>query len=226
MSVLIVDDEPAIVEVLRTYLRDEGFRVHEARDGDEALQAVQRERLDVVLLDLSLPSISGVEVFREIRHTSDLPVIMVTARVSEVDKVVGLELGADDYIGKPFSPREVVARIKAVLRRTNRPWPTPLSVERFGDIEFDRVGHEVRRSGQPVNVTPTEFRILRALIDNAGRPFTRAQLLDAISDDELDIYDRTLDRHIANVRQKLEADPTHPKFIVTVFGIGYKFVSS
>lgn len=224
-SVLIVDDEPAIVEILSTYLRDEGFRVFAAHDGDEALRSVERERPDIVLLDLSLPTISGVEVFRTIRKDSDIPVIMVTSRVDEIDRVVGLELGADDYIGKPFSPREVVARVKTVLRRSNGRQTNASSVQRFGDIEFDRAGHEVRRAGRPVNVTPTEFRILRTLIDHAGRTFTRAQLLDAVTDDQLDIYDRTLDRHIANVRQKLEADPTHPKHIVTVFGVGYKFVS-
>jgi two-component system alkaline phosphatase synthesis response regulator PhoP len=223
-SVLIVDDEPAIVEILSRYLRDEGFQVHIAHDGDEALRVVARERPDLVLLDLSLPTMSGVEVFRAIRADSDMPVIMVTSRVNEIDRVVGLELGADDYIGKPFSPREVVARVKTVLRRTNGRRATQAGVQRFGDIEFDRVGHEVRRAGRPVNVTPTEFRILRTLIDHAGRTFTRAQLLDAVTDDQLDIYDRTLDRHIANVRQKLEADPTHPKHIVTVFGVGYKFV--
>jgi two-component system alkaline phosphatase synthesis response regulator PhoP len=223
-SVLIVDDEPAIVEILSTYLRDEGFNVHVAHDGDEALRVVERERPDLVLLDLSLPTMSGVEVFRAIRTDSDLPVIMVTSRVNEIDRVVGLELGADDYIGKPFSPREVVARVKTVLRRTNGRRSGPAGVQRFGDIEFDRVGHEVRRAGRAINVTPTEFRILRTLIDHAGRTFTRAQLLDAVTDDQLDIYDRTLDRHIANVRQKLEPDPTHPRHIVTVFGVGYKFV--
>jgi DNA-binding response OmpR family regulator len=223
-NVLIVDDETAIVEVLSTYLDDEGFRVSVARDGEEAVRAVRRERPDLVLLDLSLPAMSGIEVFRAIRDDSDIPVIMVTSRVNEVDRVVGLELGADDYIGKPFSPREVVARVKAVLRRTSGRRATASGVQRFGEIEFDRNGHEVRRAGQPINVTPTEFRILKALIDHAGRTFTRAQLLDAITEDQLDIYDRTLDRHIANVRQKLEPDPTHPKHIVTVFGVGYKFV--
>jgi two-component system alkaline phosphatase synthesis response regulator PhoP len=225
-NVLIVDDEPAIVEILSTYLRDEGFHVDGAGDGEEALRSVRREHPDIVLLDLSLPTISGVEVFREIRRASDIPVIMVTSRVNEVDRVVGLELGADDYVGKPFSPREVVARVKAVLRRTNGRRGPPLGVQRFGDIEFDPNGHEVRRGGQPVNVTPTEFRILKALIDHAGRTFTRAQLLDAITEDQLDIYDRTLDRHIANVRQKLEPDPARPRQIVTVFGVGYKFVES
>lgn len=224
-SVLVVDDEPAIVEVLSTYLRDEGFAVHVAYDGEEALRAVRRERPDLVLLDLSLPKISGAEVFREIRRDSEIPVIMVTSRVNEVDRVVGLELGADDYIGKPFSPREVVARVKTVLRRTHQRSERPSDVQRFGDIEFDRVGHEVRRAGRPVNVTPTEFRILETLIDHPGRTFTRAQLLDALTDKQLDIYDRTLDRHIANVRQKLEADPAHPHYVVTVFGVGYKFVA-
>jgi DNA-binding response OmpR family regulator len=225
-SVLVVDDEPAIVDILSTYLRDEGFVVHAAGDGDEALRIVQRERPNLVLLDLALPTMSGVDVFREIRADSDVPVIMVTSRVNEIDRVVGLELGADDYIGKPFSPREVVARVKTVLRRTNGRRAIPSAVQYFGDIEFDQAGHEVRRAGQRVNVTPTEFRILKALIDHAGRTFTRAALLDAITEDQLDIYDRTLDRHIANVRQKLEADPTRPKHIITVFGVGYKFVGS
>lgn len=223
-SVLIVDNEPAMVDELGIHLRDEGFRVSVARDGDEALRTLQREHPDIVLLDVSLPAMSGVEVFREIRQESDIPVIMVTSRTSEIDKIVSLELGADDYIGKPFRPREVVARIKAVLRRANGRRAPASGVQRFGDIEFDRNGHEVRRGGRPVKVTPTEFRILKALIDHAGHTFTRAQLLDAITDDQLDIYDRTLDRHIANVRHKLEADPTHPKHIVTVFGVGYRFV--
>ena len=225
LRVLIVEDEPAIVEVLSAYLRDEGFAVSIARDGAEALRSLQRERPDLVLLDLSLPIVSGLDVFRQIKRDSDIPVIMVTARVNEVDRIVGLELGADDYIGKPFSPREVVARVKTVLRRTHTRTVAPCGVQRFGEIEFDRIGHEVRRAGRPVNVTPMEFRILETLIGNAGRAFSRAQLLDALSGDQLDVYDRTLDRHIANVRQKLETDPAHPKHIVTVFGIGYKFVA-
>jgi DNA-binding response OmpR family regulator len=225
-SVLIVDNEPAIVEMLRSYLRDEGFDVHVARDGDQALHIVLSEHPDLVLLDPVLALLSGAEVFREIRKHANTPVIMVTSRVNEVDRIVGLELGADDYIGKPFSPREVVARVKAVLRRTNGRLTAPSGIEHFGDIEFDRLGHEVRRAGRPVNVTPMEFRILKTLIDHPGRTFTRAQLLDAITDDQLDIYDRTLDRHIANVRRKLEADPTHPKHVVTVFGVGYKFVAA
>jgi DNA-binding response OmpR family regulator len=223
-SVLIVDDEPGIVDILRTYLDDEGFRVATARDGDEALRIFRRQSLDLVVLDLSLPTISGIEVLRAIRADSDVPIIVCTSRVNEIDTVVGLELGADDYIGKPFSPREFVARVKAVLRRTRGRRSAHAGVVRFGNVEFDRAGREVRRGGEPVNVTPTEFRILRALIENAGRTLTRAQLLDAVSADQLDMYDRTLDRHIANVRQKLEDDPTLPKHVVTVFGVGYKFI--
>ena len=225
VNVLIVDDEPEIVDILRAYLHDEGFGVCVAYDGEEALRLVQHERPDLVLLDLSLPTVSGLEVFREIRRDGDIPVIMVTARVNEVDRVVGLELGADDYIGKPFSSREVVARVKAVLRRSNGRSKRS-GIVRFGDIEVDRVGHEVRRAGVAINITPMEFRILETLIAHAGRAFTRAQLLDALSDDELDVFDRTLDRHIANIRQKLERDPAHPVYVVTVFGVGYKFAGS
>jgi DNA-binding response OmpR family regulator len=205
-------------------LRDEGFRVHTAYDGEDGLRTALREHPDIVLLDLSLPKMSGVEVFRELRRDSDVPVIMVTSRVNEVDRVVGLELGADDYIGKPFSPREVVARVKTVLRRTSARTTGNAHVQRFGEIELDRIGHEVRRHGAIVNVTPMEFRILDTLAGSPGRTFTRAQLLDAVATDGLDVYDRTLDRHIANLRQKIEADPSHPKHVVTVYGVGYKFV--
>jgi two-component system response regulator RegX3 len=225
-SVLIVNDEPATTDVLRAFLHSEGFGVHVAGSGDEARRSIARAQPDLVLLDLSLPTMSGVAVFHAIRARADIPVIMVTGRVDEIDTIVGLELGADDAIGKPFHPREVVARVKAVLRRTSGQRPAPPVIARFGDIEFDISGHEVRRAGRPINVTPTEFRILKALISGAGRAFTRAQLLDAITDDRLDIYDRTLDRHIANVRHKIEPDPTHPTHIVTVFGVGYKFVGT
>ena len=223
--VLVVEDQAELVDVLRSYLLDEGFSVDVARDGEAALRALRLQRPDLVLLDLTLPLLSGIEVFRAIRRDSDIPVIMVTARVSEIDRIVGLELGADDYIGKPFSPREVVARVKAVLRRANSRGPAPAGVVCFGPIEFDRLGHEVRRDGDAVNVTPMEFRILDTLIAHAGYALTRTQLLDALSGDRLDVFDRTLDRHIANLRHKLEPDPAHPRYVVTVFGIGYKFVA-
>ena len=225
--VLIVDDEPGIVDVLATYLRDENFDVHVAFDGEEALLRYAELAPDIVLLDLKLPKKSGIEVYREIRRESDTPVIMITSRIDEIDRIVGLELGADDYIAKPFSPREVVARVKSVLRRVKRAsGPQPLKPQRFGDIELDREGHEVRRSGSVLKLTPMEFRILDTLATHPGRTFTRAQILDAVSSDDLDVYDRTLDRHIANLRHKVEADVTHPRHIVTVFGIGYKLVEA
>jgi DNA-binding response OmpR family regulator len=225
--VLIVDDESAIVDVLAAYLRDEHFDVQVAYNGDEAIARFRESQPDIVLLDLKLPKRSGIDVFREIRSISDAPVIMITSRVDEVDRIVGLEIGADDYIGKPFSPREVVARVKTVLRRVNRTSVArPNRAQRFGEIELDRDGHEVRRAGAALRLTPTEFRILDTLAGHPGRAFTRAQLLDAVSTDELDVFDRTLDRHIANLRHKVEPDASHPRHIITVFGVGYKFVEN
>jgi DNA-binding response OmpR family regulator len=226
-SILVVDDEPQIVEVLERYLSDEGYTVYKAYDGAAAVRVAASEKPTLILLDLKLPGMNGFEVFREIRNDSSVPIIMLTSRGEEVDRVVGLELGADDYITKPFSPREVVARIKAVLRRIQTP-PAPagaldqVAIIRNGDIEIDAQDHEVRVRGKVVSLTPTEFRILELLAANPGRTFTRAQLLDKIKGDELEIYDRTLDRHVANLRHKIEADPASPRYVVTVFGVGYK----
>jgi len=227
--VLVVDDEPAIRDVVAQYLRDEGFVVDEAGDGLAALERAAANPPDLLILDLNLPHLSGVEVFRRLRESSDVPVIMLTSRVNEVDRVVGLELGADDYVGKPFSPRELVARVKTVLRRSSRPavdahaGGEPPQI--VGDIEIDRVGHEVRIRGEAVALTPMEYRILEVLSSNLGRAFSRDQLLDKIATDGGGhVFDRTLDRHIANLRQKLERDPSHPRYIVTVFGLGYKLV--
>ncbi len=227
--VLVVDDEPAIRDVVAQYLRDEGFIVDEAGDGLAALERVAANPPDLLVLDLNLPHLSGVEVFRRLRESSDVPVIMLTSRVNEVDRVVGLELGADDYVGKPFSPRELVARIKTVLRRSSRHAVDAQaggeSPQRVGEIEIDRVGHEVRIRGEVVALTPMEYRILEVLSSNLGRAFSRDQLLDKIATDGgAHVFDRTLDRHIANLRQKLERDPSHPRYIVTVFGLGYKLV--
>jgi DNA-binding response OmpR family regulator len=225
--VLIVDDEPAIVDVLSTYLRDDNFDVHVAYDGDEALARFAALRPDIVLLDLRLPKKSGIDVYHEIARGSQTPVIMITSRTDEIDRIIGLELGADDYIAKPFSPREVVARVKSVLRRVNRSTAAPpAKPQRFGEIELDRQAHEARRAGRLLKLTPMEFRILSTLAAHPGRTFTRAQLLDAVTKDEPDVYDRTLDRHIANLRHKVESDAGHPRHIVTVFGVGYKFVEA
>lgn len=228
-TVLLVDDEPQILEVLERYLSDEGFVVHKAHDGPGAIRVATAEKPDLIVLDLKLPGMTGFEVFREIRTTSQVPVIMLTSRTEEVDRVVGLELGADDYITKPFSPREVVARIRAVLRRAHGAAANPggrseqtSDAIRAGDIEIDPQAHEVRVHGASIALTPTEFRILELLAANPGRTFTRTQLLDRIKGDELEIYDRTLDRHVANLRHKIESDPANPRYIVTVFGVGYK----
>ncbi len=224
--VLVVDDEPALVEILSAYLRDEGFRVVEAADGRAAIAVARAENPDIILLDLNLPLLSGVEAFRAIRARSNVPVIMLTSRVNEVDRIVGLELGADDYVSKPFSPREVVARVKAVLRRARpagAPFGADRDVQRIGPIEIDRSAHEVRRRGVNVELTPTEFRVFETLAANVGHALTREQILEHISTDG-DIYDRTLDRHVANLRHKIEDEPGRPRLVLTVVGVGYKLV--
>jgi two-component system, OmpR family, response regulator RegX3 len=223
-TVLVVDDEPALVDVLEQYLRDEGFAVVRAVDGPAALELFERRRPDLVLLDINLPGFPGTEVLRRMRSVRDVPVIMLTGRVDEIDRVVGLELGADDYVGKPFSPREVVARVKSVLRRSGRSAAPPSSHERrVGEITIDSVAHEVRVAGKPVTLTPTQFKILDVLSSHVGQTLTRDQLLERISADG-DVFDRTLDRHIANLRARIEPDPGNPRYIVTVFGVGYKMV--
>ena len=230
-KILVVDDEPQIVEILERYLTDEGFAVRRAFDGAQAVELQQTELPDLIILDLKMPVMHGFDAFREIRSRSEVPIIMLTSRGEEVDRVVGLELGADDYIAKPFSPREVVARVKTVLRRVSdgaahgaqsgapAALQTPVQI---GDLEIDSSEHEVRLRGEPVHLTPTEFRILEVLVTSPGRTFTRAQLLDQVKGDDLEIFDRTLDRHIANLRHKIEEDATKPRYVVTVFGVGYK----
>ena len=237
-KVLIVDDEPQIVEVLERYLADEGFAVQHAHDGLAAVEQFRQQQPDLVLLDLKLPGMSGLEAFREMRSHGDVPIIMLTSRTDELDKILGLELGADDYIGKPFSPREVVARVKTVLRRAapetsqassdgalssgTAAHRTAEPVIRVGELEIDPEAHEVRIAGHEINLTPTEFRILEVLAENPGRAFTRSQLLDKTKAESLEVFDRTLDRHIANLRHKIERDPAHPQYVLTVFGVGYK----
>jgi DNA-binding response OmpR family regulator len=231
-TILVVDDEPALVEVLEAYLRDEGFAVLRAGDGRSAVEIALGERPDLVLLDLNLPRLSGLEVFRQIRAQFDVPIIMLTARSDEVDRIVGLELGADDYVSKPYSPREVVARVKTVLRRRGGP---PASVEEaarkeqhelrsVGDLMVDRTAHEVTRGGEAITLTPTEYRLLGIFLDHPGRVFSRNHLIELISGDGSEVFDRTLDRHVANLRAKIEVDSQHPQCIVTVYGVGYKLV--
>jgi DNA-binding response OmpR family regulator len=222
---LIVDDEEKIVEILSRYLQDEGFVVTAAYDGAEALKIALVDNYDVILLDLNLPRLSGVEVFKAIRKVSDVPILMVTSRDDPVDRIVGLELGADDYVSKPFNPREVVARVKNILSRVDRkPAVTRVAhdVQRVGDLEIDRTGHEVQLRGERIKLTPMEYRILDTLLRNAGAALTRAQLLEAVNVDSTDVFDRTLDKHIANLRNKIGDDPNRPRYVLTVHGVGYK----
>jgi two-component system, OmpR family, response regulator RegX3 len=223
-KVLIVDDERSLLDVLGQYLQDEGFEVLRASDGPTAVELFSTRHPDLVVLDLNLPGLPGTEVLKRIRAERDVPIIMLTARTDEIDRVVGLELGADDYIGKPFSPREVVARVKSVLRRSERAEREASATERqIGAITIDNVAHEVRVDGKPVTLTPTQFKILDVLASHVGQTLTRDQLLEYVGADG-DVFDRTLDRHIANLRARIEPDPTRPRYIVTVFGVGYKMV--
>jgi DNA-binding response OmpR family regulator len=221
-TILVVDDEREIVDLLRSYLERDGYRVLAAYDGRQALEIARREHPDLMILDLMLPEVDGWEVCRQVRATSPMPIIMLTARDEETDKLVGLELGADDYITKPFSPREVVARVRAVLRRASGEGPPPVKIV-VGDVEIDPSRFEVRRGGEVIHLTPTEFKLLEVLARNPGRTFTRLQLIDQVHGYAFEGYERTIDAHVKNLRQKLEPDPRHPRYILTVYGVGYKF---
>ena len=223
--VLIVDDEQNLVDLVRGYLEREGFEVSSAHDGPSAVEAARNSRPELVVLDLMLPGFDGLEVCRRIRQFSDAYVLMLTARTDEVDRVVGLEVGADDYLGKPFSPRELVARVKAMLRRprggssATAGLPVP---RRFGELTIDAVRHEITLGNTPVSVTAREFALLLALAEQPGRVFTRSQLLEHAWGSGY--YDEHLiDVHIANLRQKIELDPAHPVYVETVRGVGYRF---
>ena len=218
--ILVVDDEPQIVDLLRSYLRRDGFTVEQAMDGEAALAAFGRLRPDLVILDLMLPKVDGREVCRRIRDASHTPIIMLTARDEETDKLLGLELGADDYITKPFSPREVVARVRAVLRRGTR---EATDLVRAGDLTIDLRAHEVSLQGRRVELTPTEFRLLEILAGHPNQVFTRMQLIDRVQGHAFDGYERTVDAHVKNLRGKVEPDPRNPRYIMTVYGVGYKF---
>lgn len=219
-KILVVDDEPQIVGLLRSYLERDGFDVTEAADGEAALTAFSGLRPDLVILDLMLPRLDGREVCRRIREAAHTPIIMLTARDEETDKLLGLELGADDYITKPFSPREVVARVRAVLRRGT--WGAA-DVIRTGDLVINLRAHEVSLQGRRLDLTPTEFRLLETLAGHPNQVFTRMQLIDRVQGHAFEGYERTVDAHIKNLRGKVEPDPKNPRFILTVYGIGYKF---
>jgi DNA-binding response OmpR family regulator len=224
-TILVVDDEPKIVELVEDYLKQAGFRVVTARDGHTALSVARNERPDLVILDLMLPGgIDGLDVCRVLRQDQLLrgvPVIMLTARTEETDRLIGLELGADDYVTKPFSPREVVARVKAVLRRAHGEADTS-GILRVGDLAIDLAKRTVTVAGEAVSLTPTEFDLLAVLARHPGRPFTRPQLLDLVYDVAYDGYERAIDSHIKNLRRKIEREPGEPRYVITVYGVGYK----
>ncbi len=221
--ILIVDDEPKIVQGLASYFRQAGYETLAAYDGRTALQIAYRERPHLIVLDIMLPELDGIEVCRQLRHTSDVPIMMLTARVEETDMLIGLEIGADDYLTKPFSPREVLARARALLRRAGGMLGTSGSVIQAGPLTLDLERHSVQVAGHPVDLTPTEFDLLAVLVRNTGRPLSRSQLLDAVQGTAYEGYERTIDAHIKNLRRKIEPDPAHPTWILTVFGVGYKF---
>jgi DNA-binding response OmpR family regulator len=225
-TILIVDDEPTIVEVVGLYLQREGFRVVTATDGNTALTAVEQQRPDLVVLDLMLPGLGGLEVTRRLRANGALPIIMLTARGEETDRVVGLELGADDYVTKPFSARELVARVKAVLRRSHSaaasPEPASSGVLAVGGLRLDPAARSVTIEGQPINLTVREFDLLQFLMQNPGQVFTREQLLDNVWGYTFASDMGTVTVHIRRLREKIEPDPAKPVFLQTIWGVGYK----
>lgn len=220
--VLVVDDEPKIVKLARDYLERSGYRVVTAADGSTALTVARQEKPEMVVLDLNLLGMDGLDVCRALRRESDVPIIMLTARVEETDRLIGLELGADDYITKPFSPRELVARVRAVLRRVRGGMHTPGQIH-AGDLEIDLEGHRVYRDGELVQLSRMEFNLLAVLAQHPGQTFSRAQLLSRLHGVAYDGYDRSVDAHVKNLRRKLELDPANPRYVETVYGIGYRF---
>jgi len=221
-TILVVDDEPSIAQIAGDYLRHGGFGVITASNGPDALALARAQRPDLIVLDLGLPRMDGIEVAKTLRREGDIPIIMLTARIEESDRLAGLELGADDYITKPFSPRELVARVRSVLRRAD-PGGGSGELLRRGDLVIDNARMQVSRDGTPFDLTPTEFQLVSALARKPGRIFTRAQLLDAVRGDEADAFDRAIDTHIKNIRRKIEPDARQPRYILTVYGMGYKF---
>jgi DNA-binding response OmpR family regulator len=221
-TILVVDDEARIAQLARDYLEHAGFAVVVAADGPTALTAVRQRRPDLVVLDLGLPGLDGLDVTRELRRGSTIPIVMLTARDDELDKLLGLELGADDYLTKPFSPRELVARVRAVQRRAERPVEAAETI-RAGDVVLDVPRMRTEVAGTPVDLTPTEFQLLATLAASPGRIFTRSQLLDALRGVAFETYERAIDSHIKNLRRKLEPDPREPRYVLTVYGVGYRF---
>ncbi len=223
-KVLVVDDDVKTVELVKLYLNRDGYRVITAYDGNEAMQMAREAHPDLIVLDLMLPGINGLEICRILRSESDVPIIMLTAMTTDQDRLTGLDLGADDYVTKPFSPRELAARVRAVLRRL----PGERGPEKIvhGALTVDYLKHEAFLNGKPLNLTPVEFKLLGTLIKEPGRVFSRAQIIEKALGYDFDGFDRTIDVHILKLRRKLEPDPRHPQYIKTVYGTGYKLLEA
>ncbi len=219
--ILVIEDEKKIAELVKAYLEKEGFEVTAAQTGKEAV-SVLKNKFDLIILDLMLPDMDGEDICRSIRKDSDIPIIMLTAKSEEEDRIKGLGIGADDYVVKPFSPRELVARVKALLRRAKGPKQS-VSFNK-GDLVIDSLRFEIKKDGAPVVLTPTEFKLLQCLAEHPGQIFSRLQLVNIILGYDFDGYDRTIDAHIKNIRHKIEEDPREPSYIKTVYGVGYRFI--
>ena len=223
-TILVIDDAERIRNLVKAYFTQEGFRVVTASNGQEGLYVARHEKPDIIILDLMMPEMGGYEFMRVYGKERDVPIIILTAKVEENDKVLGLEFGADDYVTKPFSPRELTARVRAVLRRAGKGAPEG-EVIRVADIALDRDGRLVTVNGRQVDLTPSEFDLLAILMAAPGRAFSRADLLDRLQGTDFEGYERTIDVHIRNLRAKIEPDPRHPQYVETVFGVGYRFTT-
>jgi DNA-binding response OmpR family regulator len=220
-TILVVDDETRLVELLEAYLKQEGFRVVSAGNGRQAAEVARREKPDLIVLDIMMPEVDGLQFLREHRRRADTPVILLTARVEDEDRIVGLELGADDYLTKPFRPRELLARIRAVLRRSDGSVP-PASSLQHRELRLDRERHQVTLAGREVDLTPSEFELLAALMSRPGRVFSRLELLERMQGIGYEGYERAIDVHVKNLRAKIEPDSRHPEYVQTVYGVGYR----
>jgi DNA-binding response OmpR family regulator len=223
-TLLVVDDKKELRTMVKAYMEQEGFRVVTAADGQEALFVARHEKPDLIILDLMMPQMGGYEFLRAHKKEADTPIIILTAKLEEGDKVLGLELGADDFVTKPFSMREMTARVRAVLRRTTR-GPAEPEVLRAADVTLDRASRLVTVGGRSVDLTPSEFDLLAAFLAAPGRAFARAELLDRLQGDAYDGYERTIDVHIRNLRTKIEPNPSKPRYVETVYGVGYRFAA-
>jgi len=223
-KIVVIDDESSVQEVVRGYLEKDGYLVYVAGNGRDGLALAERTRPGLIVLDLMLPDVSGEEICREIRSRSDVPILMLTAKAAEDERVNGLVLGADDYLTKPFSPRELVARVRAVLRRTQGVETPLVEVLSFDDgaLEIDTVQYEVRRNEKAIDLTPNEYRLLVTLARYPGRVYSRFELINHVQGYDFEGYERTIDAHVKNLRKKIEPDPRHPRYVETVFGVGYR----